>query len=81
MSSTGELMERREANTPINLTKLHTLLMFNESSNYICTPYVNFMTVIKPLINITHRAIETLFLVASYFIMFPGAVSYFHPDT
>ena len=35
MSLTGEGMERREANTSIDLTKVHKMLMLNESSNYL----------------------------------------------
>ena len=29
-SSAGEIIERMEANTSFNLTKVHTMLMFNE---------------------------------------------------
>ena len=33
ISSTGEVIEIREVNTSIKLTKVHKMLMFNEESN------------------------------------------------
>ena len=38
MRSTGELIEIREANTSINLTKGHIMSMFNEAITYLLTP-------------------------------------------
>ena len=58
-SSTGEVNYRREANTSINLTKVHTILMFNESSPNLTTIFDNPFTVIKfPVFNRTHGAIK-----------------------
>ena len=76
-SSTDEVMERMETNTPINLVKGHKIFIFNKSSTLIRTISKNSTTVIKPLANIIGGEIETSFFVASYFIMEPITLASF----
>ena len=61
-SSTGEGMVRREANTPINLTKGHTMLMFNKVSPCLRMISEKSTAAINPLMNRTRGALEPVFL-------------------
>ena len=40
MSATDEVKERRESNTPINLTKGHTMLKYNKESLHLLNSFV-----------------------------------------
>ena len=61
-SSADEGMERREANTLTNLTKVHTMLVFNKESPHIRILSDKSMAVINPLMNKPRGVIEPSFL-------------------
>ena len=63
-------MNRREAKK-INLTKVHTVLVFNITSTYLLLRYGRYTTVINLLTNQTGGVIEPVFFVVSYSIMTP----------
>ena len=56
-SSTGKGMERREANTSINLKNRHTVFVSDESINHILIRSLMSMALINPIMNRTCGAI------------------------
>ena len=61
--SIGELKDTLEEKTPINLTKGHKMLIFNEESTNLWFIFDKIMTLIKFIVfNITNGAIKPVFL-------------------
>ena len=60
-SAAYEVMERRETNTPINLTKGHTIFMLNEASIYIW-----IISSLQPFL-LYLSFMSTIFTIVSYF--------------
>ena len=58
----GEVIERMDANTPINLTKGHTIFISNEESPQLWLKPVDPMTVINPIMNRMRGSMEPFFL-------------------
>ena len=58
ISLTGEVMNRGEANIPINLTKVHAIILFNEEIHYLLLRSYKSVTSINHLVNITRVARE-----------------------
>ena len=67
-------MNRGEANIPINLTKVHAIILFNEEIHYLLLRSYRSVTSINHLVNITRVAREPELLLAFYSIMMPRAV-------
>ena len=62
---------------PINFSNGHTMLIFKKENTNLLISSVNYMSVIKPLMNRKFRAIQPIFFAAYLSIMKPITVDSF----